>query len=285
MLRNVLRQVLLALPSWKVSTQTLQNLLYGAVIAPLSLFAVQANAALETGFGMSATHVPHYIGSDQSRNYYLPFPYIHYRSEKLNIDRNLIQSKLWGRGNLSLEVSLGGSIPVDSEDNRAREGMDDLDFIIEAGPALHYYFLGDRTKDNALFVSLPLRGAIVTNFTYFHGQGLTSNPSIVWRRGYQLGQYQIKPQIILTARHANSGYHDYIYGVDSEFATENRSAYQGKDGYGGWSFSYSTIVRWQDKLLGVFVNYVNTDRAVFDDSPLYKQRSNLFAGVALAHIF
>jgi len=122
-------------------------------------------AKLETGFGMSATHVPHYIGSDQSRNYYLPFPYIHYRSEKLNIDRNLIQTKLWGRGNLSLEISLGGSIPVDSEDNRARAGMDDLDFIIEAGPALHYYFLGDRTQDNALLVSLPVRAAVVTNFT------------------------------------------------------------------------------------------------------------------------
>lgn len=234
---------------------------------------------------MSATHVPHYIGSDQTSNYYLPFPYIHYRSEKLNIDRNLIQTKLWGRGNLSLEVSLGGSIPVDSENNRAREGMDDLDFLIEAGPALHYYFLGDRTKDNALFISFPIRAAVASNFTYFQQKGFTSNPTLIWRRGYFINQYRIKPQVMLGLRSADSGYYDYIYGVDQRFETAKRSRYEASTGYGGWRAGYSTIVRWQDKLFGVFINYINTSGASFDDSPLYKQDESLMAGVAIAHIF
>lgn len=248
-------------------------------------FSLTANAKLEAGIGMSATHVPHYIGSDQTTNYYLPFPYIHYRSEKLNIDRNLIQSKLWGYGNFSLEVSLGGSIPVDSENNRAREGMDDLDFILEAGPALHYYFLGDRTKDNALFVSLPFRSAAASNFTYFHQKGFTSNPSVVWRRGYSLNGYVIKPQVVLGMRNASSEYYDYIYGVEERFATSERKAYKASTGYGGWNLGYSTIVRWQDKLFGFFANYVNTQGAVYEGSPLYKQSDNLYIGVAVAHIF
>lgn len=242
-------------------------------------------AKLETGIGMSASHVPHYIGSDQTSNYYLPFPYIHYRSEKLNIDRNLIQTKLWGYGNFSLEVSLGGSIPVDSETNRAREGMDDLDFLIEAGPALHYYFLGDRTQDNALFLTLPVRMAVASNFTYFHQKGFTSNPTLVWRRGYFIDQFLIKPQVMLGMRNASDEYHDYIYGVDPRFATESRDEYEGSTGYGGWRMAYSTVVRWENKLFGFFVNYVNTEGATFDDSPLYKQEDALMAGVAFAHIF
>lgn len=244
-----------------------------------------AYAKLEVGAGMSATHVPHYIGSDQTSNYYLPFPYIHYRSEKLNIDRNLIQSKLWGYGNFSLEVSLGGAIPVDSDNNRAREGMDDLDFIIEAGPALHYYFAGDRTKDNALFISLPLRAAIATNFTYFDHKGFTSNPSIVWRRGYSLNGYRIKPQLVLGVRNGNNDYYDYIYGVEPKFETEKRQPYEAGTGYGGWNLGYSSIVRWQDKLFALFVNYVNTEGAVYEGSPLHKQDENIFAGIAFAHIF
>jgi len=244
-----------------------------------------SHAQLEAGFGMSAVSVPHYVGSDESEQYYLPFPYLRYRSEKITIDRDLIQGNLWQSGNWSLELSFGGAVAVDSEKSQARQGMDDLDYIIEAGPALHYYFLGDRTQGNALFVSLPIRAAISTDFTQAGYQGFSLSPRVVWRREYFIDGYEIRPQMSFGLRNASDHYHDYIYGVDSEFATAERVEYQGKHGYGGWQFGYSTAVLWSGWLAAGFMRYVNIEGASFEGSPLVKTHSSLLAGVALAYLF
>lgn len=250
----------------------------------LSLCAV-AHAELEAGFGVSIVNVPHYVGSNEAEQYYLPFPYLRYRSEKITIDRNLIQGNLWQSGNWSLEISLGGAVKVDSDKSQARQGMHDLDFIIEAGPALHYYFLGDRSKGNAMFFELPLRAANSTDFTQASYRGVTFNPRLVWRREYWLSGYEVRPQISLGLRSASSHYHDYIYGVNTESITSERTGYKGVQGYGGWQAGYSTAVLWSDWMAAGFVRYVNISGAAFEDSSLVKTRSSFIAGMALAYLF
>lgn len=251
----------------------------------LMFTSVKVLAQLEAGFGMSAMTVPHYVGSDEAEQYYLPFPYLRYRSEKLTIDRNLIQGNLWQSGHWSLEISLGGAVKVDSDKSQARAGMDDLDFIIEAGPALHYYFLGSRSKGNALFLELPVRGANSTDFTQAAYRGYTFNPRVVWRREYWLSGYEVRPQLSVGLRSASSHYHDYIYGVNAEFVTTERGPYDAKAGYGGWQLGYSTAVLWDDWLAAGFMRYVNIAGSAFEDSPLVKKRSSLLAGFAVAYLF
>ena len=249
------------------------------------LTVMPAHAELEVGLGMSAIHVPDYIGSNESKDYYLPFPYLRYRSEKISVDRDLIQANMWHSGNWSLEISLGGAVKVDSDKNIARQDMPDLDFIIEGGPALHYYFLGDRSLDNALFIELPIRAATSTDFTQADYQGYTFNPRIVWRRGYQHGDYLLRPQISLGLRSASSEYHDYTYGVKPQYATANRAAYKGESGYGGWQMGYSTAILWSDLLVAGFMRYVNIKDSAFLDSPLVKRDDSLVIGVATAYLF
>jgi outer membrane scaffolding protein for murein synthesis (MipA/OmpV family) len=242
-------------------------------------------AQLEAGVGLSVVHVPHYIGSDEANDYYLPFPYIRYRSEKLNIDRNLIQGNLWRHGNWSLELSLGGSVKVDSEDNVARQGMSDLDFIVEAGPALHYYFSGSRTDENAILLQLPIRVATSTDFTDLSYQGITSIPRLVWRRGYFLNGYEIRPQISAGIRLGDKGYHDYIFGVDDQYVTPDRPSYEAKAGYGGLQLAYSTAVLWDQYLAAFGARYVQVGGATYEDSPLVKRSGSLMVGLALAYLF
>jgi outer membrane protein len=242
-------------------------------------------AELEAGFGMSIVSVPHYVGSDEAEQFYLPFPYLRYRSEKLTIDRNLIQGNIWQSGHWSLEISLGGAVKVDSDKSRSRQGMDDLDFIIEAGPALHYYFLGSRSQGNAMFLALPVRVANSTDFTQAGYRGVTFNPRLVWRREYRLNGYEVRPQISVGLRSASSHYHNYIYGVRNEFVTNDRSVYRAEQGYGGWQIGYSTAVLWSSWMTAGFMRYVNISEAVFEQSPLVKTRSSFIAGVALAYLF
>ncbi len=244
-----------------------------------------SHAGLEVGLGISAVNIPHYLGSDEAETYFLPFPYLRYRSETINIDRNLIQTNLWRHGNWSLELSLGGAFKVDSDKSQARKGMDDLDFILEVGPALHYYFLGDRSKDNAMFIELPIRQAMSTDFTQVHGRGFSINPRIIWRRGYMMGTYEVRPQLSFGLRNANGQYHDYIYGVDNQFANAQRAEYKADSGYGGWQAGYSTAVLWNNWLVAGFMRYSNIHGTAFTDSPLVKQENNTLVGLAAAMLF
>lgn len=258
-----------------------KNLLIGLLLST----SLMANAGLEVGLGGTTTYVSHYIGSDEAETYYLPFPYLRYRSEKITIDRNLIQGNLWRSGNWSLELSLGGALKVDSDKSVARKDMPDLDYILEAGPALHYYFLGDRSVDNAMYLEFPLRLAISSDFTDANYRGLTFNPGLVWRRGYLINGYEVRPQITLGLRSGDNKMYDYLYGVDSEYVTSERTAYSGKAGYGGLQFGYSTAVLWNNWLAAGFVRYINANGAAFEDSSLFKQDDNWVVGVAVAFLF
>ena len=184
-----------------------------------------------------------------------------------------------------MEISLGGAVKVDSDKNEARQGMSDLDFIIEAGPAVHYYFQGNRKQENALYFELPLRGAISTDFTAGEYRGYTFNPRVVWRRGYQMGPYEVRPQLTVGIRTASSHYHDYTYGVKGQDVTEQRQQYKAQSGYGGFQLGYSTAVLWSDWLVAGFMRYVNISGAAYDDSPLVKKENSVLLGVASAYLF
>ncbi|MFT6327351.1 MAG: outer membrane scaffolding protein for murein synthesis (MipA/OmpV family) [Crocinitomicaceae bacterium] len=251
----------------------------------IMLTSLTANATLEVGLGAVVTNVPLYIGSDEAETFYVPFPYLRYRTEKITVDRDLIQGNLWKYGNWTLELSLGGAVKVNSEDSKVRQGMDDLDYILEVGPALNYFFLGDRTTDNALLLEFPLRVAISSDFTDARYRGVTFNPRLVWRRGYTINGYEVRPQVAFGVRSADSDLNNYFYGVESKFATSERSAYKGKAGYGGTQFSYSTAVLWDDWLVAGFMRYVNANGAAFDDSSLFKQDDSWVFGFAVAYLF
>ena len=255
------------------------------ILMSLLLNSMHSQAELEAGIGIGYAHVPDYLGSDEAEDYVLPFPYIRYRSEKLNIDRNAIQGNLWHSGNWSLELSFGGAIRVESDKNKAREGMDDIDFIGEAGPALHYYFRGDRNNDNALFLILPLRSAVSTDFTSAEFRGATFNPTLRWRRSYMMDRVEVRPQFSVELRSATAAYHDYFYGVEQKFATPQRQQYSAEKGFGGYGVSYSTALVWDHYLLAGFIRYVDVSGASFADSPLVRQNTNLFFGVAAAYLF
>jgi len=255
------------------------------LVSCVLFFSHIVQAELEAGIGIAYAHVPDYIGSDEAEDYVLPFPYIRYRSERLNIDRNAIQGNLWRSGNWSLELSFGGAIRVDSEENKAREGMDDIDFIGEAGPALHYYFSGDRNNDNALFLILPLRSAVSTDFSSARFRGATFNPTIRWRRSYMMNGVEVRPQLSVDLRFATAGYHDYLYGVDKEYETVNRQEYSADKGFGGFGASYSTALVWEHYLLAGFIRYIDVTDATYSDSPLVRQNSNLMFGFAGAYLF
>src|SRR4030042_1849052 len=92
----------------------------------------------ELGVGAGLLYIPDYRGSNESRFYVLPYPYVVYRGDILKVDKQKISGQVFKTDRVLLDISFYGSVPVDSDKNSARAGMEDLDPTFEIGPALEF---------------------------------------------------------------------------------------------------------------------------------------------------
>lgn len=259
------------------------------VLLLLSIWVMPAQAELrpewEFGIGASAFTLPDYRGSNESRSYVLPFPYVIYRGDRLRVDRQGVRGVLFETDRVELDFSLSGTPPVDSSKNRAREGMPDLDPTLEVGPRLNVTLARDRVKEWALAFRLPVRAVIATDLSHAEGAGYIAYPHLTfdtrpvflgskWNLGLQAGPL-----------YGTRRYHDYFYAVDPEFATPERPAYEARGGYSGALALASVTRRFPKFWVGGFVRYDTLKGAAFESSPLMRRDYSVMAGIALAWVF
>ena len=116
----------------------------------------------EAGLGGTALLIPDYRGSDEYRWYLLPFPYVTYRGDILNIDREKISGIFFKTRRLQLEMSFHGAVPVDSSKNKARQGMPDLNPTFEIGPSFEVMLAEDKNKEYKITLSFPIRAVFTS---------------------------------------------------------------------------------------------------------------------------
>ena len=253
----------------------------GALAFSPRLFAGEL-PKLEVGFGVTGISLPNYPGSSERRSYLLPFPFVIYRGERLRADRDGIRGLLFESQRMELDISIGGYIPVDSEDDPQRYGMPDLDSTLEVGPSLNLN-LSDREARGPR-LRIPLRAVISV--------GGSGDSHVGWRLHpvYELplreriagfaAKFQIGPYI------ADSTYHDYYYSVADDEVRPRRPAFAARGGYGGLSLQVSATRRISGRWwLGAFARYDDLRSTVFEDSPLVVEKQALLFGVGLARIF
>ena len=234
----------------------------------------------EFGVGIGATTLPHYRGSDQSRTWVLPLPYLVYRGESLKVDdrrlRRLFSDKV------ALEFSLSGSPPA--KDNDARRGMPDLDATLELGPSLNIVLFRSENRTEKLELRLPVRTIIASDFSHFRQAGWIFQPNlsldfrnVLGTRGWNLG---LQGSLI----YADRRYNQYFYAVDPIFATAERPAFNPSGGYAGTAVIATLSKRFSNFWIGGFAKWDSVGGAVFADSPLVKSRGNLSGGLGVAWI-
>ncbi len=231
----------------------------------------------EVGAGIGSYTSPHYLGADQSSTYTIPVPYAVYRGEYIRSGRGGLRGRIYESEHLDLRVSLGASLPVNNEDNKTREGMPDLDLMLEAGPTLQYQLY--RNDVHELRIDLPVRAA------FSFGDGVAYRGVITSPRFY----YQMQPnRWKLTATYGpvfGSGkYHEYFYEVKNQYVTDERAEYKAKSGYTGLRSSFSVSRKFGSVFAGAFFNYYDIEGAENEDSPLVKQTDYFAAGFALSWI-
>ena len=239
-----------------------------------------SQARYELGIGAAYSRLTDYPGSNENQHYLLPFPYITYQSDKLKLNRSEALGQLFAQGNWALNISLAAALPVNSDDNRRRQGMDDLMWITEIGPTLDYQAY--QSTESAVTIRFPLRKAIATDLQHWQSTGWRFEPQIRWRQ--QLSNtIQLTTQ--LAALWSTAQYHQYLYGVTAEQAMQQRPQYSADSGFSGWRLSGGLSWRCKNWWFGGFVRYDNLQQAKFNASPLAERQHNISYGLAFAWIF
>lgn len=239
----------------------------------------------ELGLGAAALYLPDYRGSDQSRGYLYPLPYVRYRGERLRLDdrRGVASLLLIDTDRIELDVSLNASQPAPSDRSAARSGMPDLDPTLEIGPLVKVMLWENAARLRECSLQLPVRAAFTLPSPAFIGWVFNPvldfyvrdfGPGDRWRLGIQAGP-------VFTDRRDN----EYDYQVDPQFATPTRPAFAASGGDGGTQFTLTTHRRFGPLWFGAFIRAYGLRGGVFDDSPLVQQRSAFYAGIGAAYVF
>jgi outer membrane scaffolding protein for murein synthesis (MipA/OmpV family) len=226
---------------------------------------------------------PAYRGSDKRHNFLLPVPYFVYHGDFLKADRHGIRGSLFDSELIDLTLSFSASPPTNSDDIDVREGMPDLKTTFEFGPQIDLTLWRNETQTRSLRLRVPARAAFTVErsaesigwiFSPRLNLDITDLPALPgWNLGFVAGPI-----------YATEDQHDYFYGVDAQYATSERPAYQTSGGYSGSQFLFTLSKRFERTWVGAFFRYDTLSDAVFEDSPLVTEDSFSAVGIAISWV-
>jgi outer membrane protein len=230
---------------------------------------------------VSTLSFPAYRGSDESSLYTMPMPYLVYRGEFLKADRDGIRGLFFESDRIELNVSVGASLPVSSDEIDARQGMPDLQPTVEFGPSLDFTLWRTSDRRYKLDLRLPARTAVTVK-DGVDDVGWVFSPrlnldivDVAGLSGWNLG--------VLAGPMVGSEHnHDYFYSVAPQYATATRPAFDARGGYAGSQFLIAVSKRYPEYWIGAFARWDSLKGAVFADSPLVTSENYFAAGVGIA---
>ena len=277
--------LVLALPALSATAQivTAPGAEPGVAALPAGPPAGAGSAPLwELGLGAATLRLPDYRGSDQSRTYLLPLPYVVYRGKFLRADREGARALLLESERLKVDVSVAASVPTRSRENDARNGMPNLAPGVEIGPNVNIELLQSSDRKLRLELRLPVRAAIaVQRSPTLIGTTFSPNLNLDFNGiggGWHVG-------LLAGPLYADRQYHQYYYGVDDAYATPRRAGYRAPGGYAGWQALAATSRRVGRVWFGAFLRYDSLRGAVFEDSPLVRRNHGVMAGFGVSWVF
>ena len=237
----------------------------------------------EVGLIPGAIRMPHYRGSDEYKIWAMPLPYIIYRGEFLEMDRDGLRGIFYRSPHFETNISGWGNPPMD-DDNKAREGMSTPDAVIEVGPSLEWHFDGRKPGRN-LYLRWALRSVISVGFpddTDTGYQGLKSAFNFVCQKEFFRHHHKWHFGLNTGVELGDGKYHRYFYEVKPSEANLSRPVYSPEGGFSAFILSLRLIREINAKIsIAGYTRWENMSRAVYRHSPLVKEENNFIFGGAL----
>lgn len=236
----------------------------------------------EIGVGLAAQHLRDYRGSTQSQTQVLPFPFLVYRGERIQADKDGIRGRFIRGKNWELNVSAEAALNGGSEENEKRQGMPALNSAVEFGPSVNINLTGSG-MNNGWGFRLPMRAVFAVDTSSIEHIGFNINPKFTYRKPeFWLGW---NGKVDLGLLWGSQDYHDYYYTVTDRYTTEFRPQYYSESGYSGTYLKFSLKKRARQFWYGWNLRYDYLQGTVFEDSPLFETDSYFSTTFAVGWFF
>ena len=241
----------------------------------------------EGGAGVLSALVPAYPGSEDSNVFNIPFPTFFYRGDFIRADEEGgMRGRFFKEKNYEINLSIGGSLPANSEDVSARENMPDLKTMTEFGPGLLSTLW--RKKGDANFklgLNVPLRTAFSIDFWEIKERGLIFNPILylVTENFVGDGYFTFTG---LSSVFASQRFHKVFYEVENQYATAERPAYRARSGYLSTTLSQGLSKQIFNQVnMFLFFTYTNLKGNSNATSPLFRKENNFSGAIGFVWWF
>ncbi|HEY0522690.1 MAG TPA: MipA/OmpV family protein [Stellaceae bacterium] len=252
----------------------------GSAAADSGNGASNNKALFEIGVAGGVGWIPDYPAAAQNHVQGLALPYVIYRGQVLQSDETGIRGKLYRSRAIEFDLSFGGALRASSRDNRAREGMPDLDYLGEIGPSVRIHAYRDPDA-GSVDVELPVRSAFSTDFSRIDYRGFVFAPELSYTLPNLVFQ-DSRWKTSIGPIFATGRLMDYFYHVDQRFALPDRPAFDAHGGYLGSRLQSSYKVPINGRLSVFAAGRVETFAgATNHDSPLFKRDVNFSIGAGL----
>jgi len=190
----------------------------------------------EVGLAGATFEVPNYPASSERNFIAIALPYFVYRGDFFRIgDGGGIRAVFIEKSDFEIDLSFAGAFSADTEDNTARTGMPELDFLFEIGPQLIYKikdFSYDNGGQSRIKARFQARAVFSTDFDRIDNRGYVFEPTITYQqRGVLFKETGLNLSLAFT--YASEELQDYFYQVDNKFVSPSRQHYDAQGGYLG----------------------------------------------------
>jgi MipA family protein len=212
-------------------------------------------------------------------------PFVIYRGDILRLgDGSLARGRFIKTDRIEFDVSFNGSFPVDSDDNIAREGMPNLDFLGEVGPQLTMT-LAKPARGTKINLAIPVRAVFSTDLSNLEFRGIMINPKLIFRhQNPSASGFRIN--LSLGPIFATTELMEYFYGVEPQFARSDRPVFDADAGYLGTELNLGFSKHFSDRIRGFVGSRLGYyGGSANEKSPLYRKDINASFGLGLAWSF
>ena len=233
----------------------------------------------ELGLGIGTFIFNDYRGADTTHAYPIPVPYFIYRGPFLKSDQEGVRGDFVAQPRFAVTLSVNGTTPV--RNDSARAGMPDLRSTLEVGASLNVHLWRSDTQRFKLDLRLPVRAAFTIEASPRY-VGVFGAPQLNLDVAQPRGARGWKLGVLAGPLFADQRYHEYFYGVDPQYATPQRPAYDAKGGYSGTQVLVSLTRRYPRYWIGAYLRHDFLQGAAFADSPVVRSESYWAGGFGIA---
>ncbi len=212
-------------------------------------------------------------------------PYFNYTSKNVEAEASFVKGTVFNNDLFAIKLSIMLGLNVESEKNRAREGMPTLDHSFELGPLLIFKLFSNEEYKTDITFEIPVRQAFVTDTSYLKAIGIFTIPYLNIITKPSEWNYKFKTEFSIGPMFASKKYHQHFYDIEEKYARSNRPQFHSDGGYSGFQ---TTLIlhRYFTKTIFIpFIRWDYLDNAKFINSPLVKKQNYFVGGFGLFWIF